>query len=57
MSPLGLTSLFRSKAAFEVIQQRMRKNGWADHPWLKLSFEQWRHSLMLDDVAPPVRKK
>lgn len=57
MSPVSLTSLFRTKAAFEAIQQRMWRNGWADHPWLKMSFEQWKQSLMLDDATPPDRKK
>lgn len=56
MTRLSLAALIRTEATFQAIQQRLRQDGKTDHPWLKLTFEQWRHAQMLDELRPPDRK-
>lgn len=56
MTRLSLAALIRTEASFQAIQRRLQQDGKTDHPWLKLTFEQWRHAQMLDELRPPDRK-
>ena len=56
MKRLNLAALIRTEATFQEFQRRLRLEGKADHPFLKLTFEQWRQAQMLDELRPPEKK-